>query len=81
MFPENTTLVYNTQTQALGLAVCIEASPYPAEEAKGIERVKVWAEVPGAGNEKFYGWDWWLMKDVVSAIALSEETLLIERIA
>jgi hypothetical protein len=63
MFSSDAIPVFNAKTDVLGLAVAIEASPYPAEEAAGIERLKVWAEVPGSGGI-FYGWDWWLMGDV-----------------
>lgn len=61
--PQDFIPVLNAVTGVIGVAVAMEASPYPAEEAAGIERLKVWAEVPGSGGV-FYGWDWWLLSDV-----------------
>ncbi len=55
--PQNTTLVYNTLMETFGFAFVIEPSPYVAEEMMGIERVKVWCEIPGAGEQIDYGWD------------------------
>lgn len=63
--------VLNTNTGVLGLAVVIEPSPYPAEEAAGIDRLKVWSEVPGSGGV-FFGWDWWLLSDVAVVTAVDE---------
>ena len=81
MISENIVLVYNTQSQALGLAVAVEPSPYVAEELAGVRRVKVWAEVPSAGNKTFYGWDWWPLTDTVAAAAVSEEVLVVQPLA
>lgn len=77
-FPDNTTPVYNMVTGQIGLAVEIVPSPYVAEEMAGVMRVKVWAEVPSAGDDKGFGWDWWRVEETAAISAVSDDTLAIE---
>lgn len=76
MFSSDAIPVLNTNTGVLGLAVVMEASPYPAEEAAGIERLKVWAEVPGSGGI-FFGWDWWRLEETALVTPVIENSLTV----
>jgi hypothetical protein len=73
MSPDNTLLVLNTQTQAQGVAVAVEVSPFVAEELAGIKRVKVWTPVPSASGAAFYSWDWWPLKDTTLVLAANSD--------
>jgi hypothetical protein len=49
---------------SVGTAYAVVPSPYPNEEAEGVQRLMVWTEIPGAGGT-FFGWDWWKLDECI----------------
>jgi hypothetical protein len=69
MLPQDfysTQQIQNAQTGDTGSVYALVPSPYPNEEAAGIQRVMVWTTVHGSDGQMYGAWDWWLMSDCVA---------------
>ena len=53
------------QKASIGTIVAVVPSPYPNEEAAGINRVQVLTTVPGSDGKRYQAFDWWLIQDCI----------------
>ena len=57
-----TQYVQNATTGAIGQVYAVVPSPIGTEDTRGIQRVQVLTDIPGA-DKTYKGWDWWLLDD------------------
>lgn len=59
--------VQNTTTGAIGRVYAVVLSPIGTEDSRGIKRVQVLTDIPGA-DKNYKGWDWWKLEECLPLV-------------